>query len=101
MAQSLLWLLAFFWHVTRPLLAILIDPDLPLNGCCLAKSQNGGQRSNFRPTRQPEIHDLVIAEEAAPLRVLTKQLPQAQKLSSEVSCSEETESSLNQAENQV
>ena len=98
MAQSLLWLLAFFWHVTRPLLAILIDPDLPLNGCCLAKSAQGGQGSNFRP----EIHDLVIAEEAAPLRVLTKQLPQAQKLSSETELtSEETESSLNQAENQV
>ena len=58
MAQSLLWLLAFFWHVTRPLLAILIDPDLPLNGFCGPKVRQ----------RQPEIHDLV--EEAAPLRVV-------------------------------
>ena len=28
MAQSLLWLVAYFWHFTRPALAILLDPDL-------------------------------------------------------------------------
>jgi hypothetical protein len=27
-AQSLLWLVAYFWHFTRPALAILLDPDL-------------------------------------------------------------------------
>lgn len=27
-AQSLLWLVAYFWHFTRPALALLLDPDL-------------------------------------------------------------------------
>ena len=67
MAQSLLWLLAFFWHVTRPLLAILIDPDLPLNGCCGSKS---GLSSNLN--RPAELYDLV--EEAAPLKEVLQPL---------------------------
>lgn len=34
-AQSLLWLVAYFWHVTRPLLAFLMDAELKLpNFCC-------------------------------------------------------------------
>lgn len=74
-AQSLLWLLAFFWHVTRPLLAILIDPDLPLNGCCGSKSSGTG---NSRPV---ELYDLV--EEAAPLREVMQQ-PQPFKSKSEM-----------------
>lgn len=32
-AQSLLCLVAFFWHATRPLLAILMDHDLQAKGC--------------------------------------------------------------------
>lgn len=32
--QSLLWLVAYFWHVTRPLLAFLMDPELKIKGCC-------------------------------------------------------------------
>jgi len=78
-AQSLLWLLAFFWHVTRPLLAILIDPDLPLNGCCGSKSSGTGGSS-----RPVELFDLV--EEAAPLREVIRQplSPQPFKSKSEM-----------------
>ena len=78
-AQSLLWLLAFFWHVTRPLLAILIDPDLPLNGCCGSKSNGTGGSS-----RPVELFDLV--EEAAPLREVIRQplSPQPFKSKSEM-----------------
>jgi len=32
--QSLLWLVAYFWHVTRPLLVFLMDPELKIKGCC-------------------------------------------------------------------
>lgn len=32
--QSLLWLVAYFWHVTRPLLAFLMDPELKIKSCC-------------------------------------------------------------------
>ena len=31
--QSLLWLVAYFWHVTRPLLAFLMDPELKVKSC--------------------------------------------------------------------
>lgn len=35
--QSLLWLVAYFWHTTRPILAFLMDSDLRghhVGGCC-------------------------------------------------------------------
>jgi len=34
--QSLLWLVAYFWHTTRPILAFMMDPDLRgrQGGCC-------------------------------------------------------------------
>jgi len=32
--QSLLWLVAYFWHVTRPLLAFLMDTDLKIKSSC-------------------------------------------------------------------
>jgi hypothetical protein len=28
LAQSFFWLVAYFWHFTRPALAMLLDPDL-------------------------------------------------------------------------
>ena len=29
-----MWLVAYFWHVTRPLLVFLMDPELKIKGCC-------------------------------------------------------------------
>lgn len=70
--QSLLWLVAYFWHVTRPLLAFLMDPELKIKGCCqppydlvetggqkgqISKGQNiggGGQRP-LKVMLSPEI----------------------------------------------
>ncbi len=28
LAQSFFWLVAYFWHFTRPILAMMLDPDL-------------------------------------------------------------------------
>ena len=40
MAQSLLWLIAYFWHFTRPALAILLDPDLKSDVAKLCRASN-------------------------------------------------------------
>lgn len=49
--QSLLWLVAYFWHVTRPLLAFLMDPELKIKSCCQPPSydlvETGGQKSQI------------------------------------------------------
>lgn len=67
-AQSLLWLLAYFWHATRPLLAILLDPDLKIGGCC---------------TSQPRAYDLVESN-GVPLKVLVTTTPaKSQEVSDE------------------
>jgi len=71
--QSLLWLVAYFWHVTRPLLAFLMDPELKIKGCCQSpydlveaakgqilskKGQDMGEGGGLRPLKvmlSPEI----------------------------------------------
>jgi len=71
--QSLLWLVAYFWHVTRPLLVFLMDPELKIKGCCQSpydlvetakgqilskKGQNLGEGGVLRPLNvmlSPEI----------------------------------------------
>ena len=40
-AQSLLWLVAYFWHFTRPALAILLDPDIKSDVASLFRLSNG------------------------------------------------------------
>jgi len=49
--QSLLWLVAYFWHVTRPLLAFLMDPELKIKGCCCQPPydlvETGGQKGQI------------------------------------------------------
>jgi len=51
-AQSLLWLVAYFWHVTRPIMAFLMDSDLRghIGGCC------GGGCLNF-PANSHDLDD--------------------------------------------
>lgn len=49
-AQSLLWLVAYFWHVTRPILAFLMDSDLRGRGCgggCLKFPANSHDLDDF------------------------------------------------------
>lgn len=50
-AQSLLWLVAYFWHVTRPILAFLMDSDLrgQIGGCggCLRFSANSHDLDDY------------------------------------------------------
>ena len=51
-AQSLLWLVAYFWHVTRPIMAFLMDSDLRghIGGCC------SGGCANF-PANSHDLDD--------------------------------------------
>jgi len=68
--QSLLWLVAYFWHVTRPLLVFLMDPELKIKGCCQSpydlvetakgqilskKGQEGGVLRPLNVMLSPEI----------------------------------------------
>ena len=63
--QSLLWLVAYFWHVTRPLLAFLMDPELKVKSCfkkpydLVETAAAGGPKSqNLHPLKvmlSPEI----------------------------------------------
>merc|ERR1719468_191943 len=72
-AQSLLWLVAYFWHVTRPLLAFLMDTELKLPSLCPQKASlltaydlvEGQQpRNNLRGRQQQPLKVLLSADEA-------------------------------------
>lgn len=75
-AQSLLWLVAYFWHATRPLLAILMDQELQAKGCaCCAPSG---------------AYDLVEEARSAQLRVILSPKDEATKGSTTTNVEETT-----------
>jgi hypothetical protein len=54
-AQSLLWLVAYFWHFTRPALAILLDPDLKSDVAkCFGASNGDYNNVDVRGNRQQQ-----------------------------------------------
>ena len=83
-AQSLLWLVAYFWHVTRPLLALLMDNDLKF-GCVSPassshhateynlvqlSSSNSSKKNNLLPQRvmlAHRVNESSISEEVKPI----------------------------------
>lgn len=65
-AQSLLWLVAYFWHVTRPALAILLDPDLK---CEVGRLFGATDYDSVEQNNQTDANNRLV--HLVPLKVMT------------------------------